>query len=213
MEAQTLAFACVAALYPVGLLAVSLLLAGDRPMRLGLSFYAGAVTSLFLVGVVVISVMHGAGANRSGSTRGGFRMGVGAAMLFAAWAMSRPTRRRRAVNKEPAWRERLRGAEPLPVFFAGALLYSPSGSYLGAMTQIATTPGGWPWVVQLMLVIAIVLLTVEVPLIAYARRPADTAALLHRGESWIDRHGRQALITGLIVIGSYLFLDGISLVL
>jgi hypothetical protein len=200
-------------LYPVGLLAVSLLLASDRPLRLGLSFYAGAVTTLFTVGVVVITVMHGAGANHSGNTRGGFRMGVGAAMLVAAWVLSRPTRRRRVANQEPAWRARLRGAQPLPIFFAGALLYSPSGSYLGAMTQIATTPGGWPWVTQLIVVIAVVLLTVEVPLLAYAWRPEPTAKLLRRADGWIDRHGRQALIYVLVVIGTYLFVDGISLVL
>jgi hypothetical protein len=213
VTSQTFAFACIAALYPVGLLAVSLLLASDRPLRLGLSFYAGAVTTLFLVGVVVITVMHGAGANHGSSTRGGFRMGVGAAMLVAAWVLSRPTRHRRAANQEPAWRGRLRGAQPLPVFFAGALLYSPSGSYLGAMTQIATTPGGWPWVAQLLVVIAVVLLTVEVPLLAYAWRPEATAKLLRRAEGWIDRHGRQALIYALLIIGGYLFIDGITLVL
>ena len=212
MQAQTIALACIAALYPVGLLAVSLLLATDRPLPLGLSFYAGAVTTLFIVGVLVITVMHGAGSNTTSDTRGGFRMGIGAAMLVAAWVLAHRAPDHRGPKKDPAWKKRLRGATPLAVFAAGAVLYSPSGSYLGAMTQIATTHGGWPWVVQLLVVIAIVLITVEVPLLASALWPEPTARTLRMLEEWIDLHGRQALEVALVVIGGYLLIDGLTLV-
>jgi len=209
VDGQTLAFACVAALYPVGLLAVSLLLTTERPVPLGLSFYAGGFTTLFVVGTVVITVMHGAGSDDTAGARGGFRMGVGAAMLAAAWILShRPPRE----NKEPAWKLRLRDANPLAVFFAGAVLYSPSGSFLGAVTNIATTPGGWPAELQLLVVIAIVLITVEIPLITYALRPEPTGRVLRRAEGWIDRRGRHTLIVLLVVIGGYLFVDGVILV-
>jgi hypothetical protein len=211
MQAQTLALACVAALYPVGLLAVSLLLTTDRPTRLGLSFYAGAATSLFVVGTIVINVAHGAGANDSASARGGFRIGVGAAMLVVAWVLARRPGSEREPKKEPSWQLRLRGANPGVVFVTGAILYSPSGSYLGAVTQIATSSGGWPPEVQLLVVIAIVLLTVEIPLLAYALWPEVTARSLRRAEGWIDRHGRQALIGALTVIGGYLVIDGLAL--
>jgi hypothetical protein len=209
VDGQTLAFACVAALYPVGLLAVSLLLTTERPVPLGLSFYAGGFTTLFVVGTVVITVMHGAGSDDTAGARGGFRMGVGAAMLAAAWILShRPPRE----NKEPAWKLRLRDANPLAVFFAGALLYSPSGSFLGAVTNIATTPGGWPAELQLLVVIAIVLITVEIPLITFALRPEPTGRVLRRAEGWIDRRGRHTLTVLLVVIGGYLFVDGVILV-
>jgi hypothetical protein len=49
-------------------------------------------------------------------------------------------------------------------------------------------------------VIAIVLLTVEIPLPEYALRPEATSRTLRRAEGWIDRHGRQALITTLVVM-------------
>jgi hypothetical protein len=210
VDGQTLAFACVAALYPVGLLAVSLLLTTERPVPLGLSFYAGGFTTLFVVGTVVITVMHGAGSDNTAGARGGFRMGVGAAMLAAAWILShRPPREK----KEPAWKLRLRDANPLAVFFAGALLYSPGGSFLGAVTNIATTPGGWPAELQLLVVVAIVLITVEIPLITYALRPEPTGRVLRRAEGWIDRRGRHTLIVLLVVIGGYLFVDGVILVL
>jgi hypothetical protein len=209
VDSQTLTFAGIAALYPVGLLAVSLLLTTARPLRLGLSFYLGGFATLFVVGTVVITVMHGAGSDNTSGTRGGFRIGVGAAMLAAAWILShRPPR----AEKEPAWKLRLRDANPLAVFFAGAVLYSPSGSFLGAVTNIATTKGSWPSELQLLVVVAIVLITVEIPLLTYALRPEPTARVLRRVDSWIDRHGRQTLIALLVVIGGYLVVDGLLLV-
>ena len=210
MDGQTIAFACIAALYPVGLLAVSLLLTTKRPLPLGLSFYAGGFTTLFVVGTLVITVFHGAGSDSSNGARGGFRVGVGAAMLVAAWILSHRTPRAR--DTEPAWKVRLRDANPLAVFVSGAVLYSPSGSYLGAVTNIASTKGGWPYPLQLLIVVAIVLITVEVPLLLYAVRPEPTARALRRAEGWIDRHGRQTLITLLVIIGGYLLIDGLILV-
>jgi hypothetical protein len=61
-------------------------------------------------------------------------------------------------------------------------------------------------------VIAIVLVTVEAPLLAYALRPEATARILRRVEAWVNRHGRQALITALVLVGGYLFIDGLTLV-
>jgi hypothetical protein len=208
VDSQTLAFACIAALYPVGLLAVSLLLTTKRPLPLGLSFYAGGFTTLFVVGTLVITLLHGAGSNNTEGARGGFRMGVGAAMLVAAWALShRPPK-----EGEPAWKLRLRDANPWAVFFAGAVLYAPGGSYLAAVTNIATTAGGWAPELQLLVVVAIVLITVEVPLLTYALRPGPTARTLGRAEHWIDLHGRRTLIGVLRVLGAYLFIDGLVLV-
>ena len=210
MQAQTLAFAFIAALYPVGLLAITFLLAGDRPMKLGLSFYAGAATSLAVVGVLVLTVLNGVGLDESssGGARGGFRIGLGTAMLVAAWLLwRRPVPR--DPKPEPSWKVRLRGARPIAVFVTGAILYSPSGSYLAAVQQIATSDAGLAWGVQLLIVIVIVLITVEVPLAAYALKPEATARALRRVEGWIDRHGRKALVGGLVLVGGYLIIDGI----
>jgi hypothetical protein len=210
LQAETLALAFIAALYPVGLLAVSLLLSTDRPLPLGLSFLAGAATSLFVVGTLVITVLHGAGTADPDGTgaRGGFRIGLGTAMLVAAWVIShRPVKQ--GGENEPSWQLRLRGARPWAVFVTGAILYSPSGSYLAAVQRIASSSGGWAPALQLLVVIAIVLLTVEIPLLAYGLQPEATTRVLQRAQSWIDRHGRQALLTVLVVLGSYLVVDGI----
>ena len=67
MQSQTLILAGIAAFYPVGLIAVGVLLATDRAVRLGLWFLAGAAVSLFVVGTLVITLLHGAGL--SGGTR------------------------------------------------------------------------------------------------------------------------------------------------
>jgi hypothetical protein len=210
VQAQTLAFAFVAALYPVGLLAITFLLASDRPLKLGLSFFAGAATSLTVVGVLMITVLQGVGLNDSdaGSARGGFRIGFGTAMLIAAWVIShRPVHK--GPKAEPSWKARLRGARPIAVYLTGAVLYAPSGSYLAAVQQIATSNGGMPWGVQLAVVVAIVLLTVEVPLLAYALKPEATARGLRKVEDWIALHGRKTFVGLLVLVGGYLIIDGI----
>jgi hypothetical protein len=210
VQAQTLAFAFVAALYPVGLLAITFLLASDRPLKLGLSFYAGAATSLAVVGILVITVLQGVGLNDSdaGSARGGFRIGFGTALLIVAWILShRPVPK--GPKAEPSWKSRLRGARPIAVYLTGAVLYAPSGSFLAAVQQIATSNDGLPWGVQLAVVVAIVLLTVEVPLLAYALKPEATARSLRKVEQWIDLHGRKTLVGLLVLVGGYLIIDGI----
>jgi hypothetical protein len=211
MEAQTLVLACVAGLYPIGLLAVSLLLASERPMKLALSFYAGALTSLFVVGTLIITVLHGAGVDGSStnSVRGGFRLGLGTAMLIAAWVIShRPPK---VDGKEPSWKIRLRNARPGAVYVTGAILYSPSGSYIASVQSIATGKASVPDVLQLLVVISIVLITVEIPLLAYALWPERTARTLGMAQDWIDHHGRQALVILLVGVGGYLVVDGLSL--
>jgi hypothetical protein len=210
VQAETLAFAFVAALYPVGLLAITFLLASDRPLRLGLSFLLGAATSLTIVGVLVITVLQGVGLNDSdaSSARGGFRVGFGTAMLVAAWFLWRRPRPK-DPKPEPSWKSRLRGARPFAVYLAGALFYSPSGSYLAAVQQIATSDSGWPWGVQLAVVISIVLITVEVPVLAYALKPEATRRVLRAVEGWLEVHGRDALVAILLIIGGYLVVDGI----
>jgi hypothetical protein len=96
------------------------------------------------------------------------------------------------------------------VFVTGAILYSPSGSYIAAVQQIATSNAGLASGVQLLIVIAIVILTVEIPLLAYAVKPEATAGVLRRLEGWIDRHGSQTLLSVLVVVGGYLVIDGIG---
>jgi len=210
LDAQTLAFAFIAALYPVGLLAVTFLLATDRPLKLGLSFLAGAATSLLVVGVLMITVLQGIGLDDSdaGTARSGFRIGLGVAMLVAAWLLwRRPASK--PSNEEPSWKARLRQARPVSVFITGAILYSPSGTYLAAVQQIATSDSSLADGLQLIIVIVIVLLTIEIPLAAYLLRPEATARLLRDVEAWIGVHGRRALVYGLAAVGGYLVVDGI----
>jgi hypothetical protein len=159
---------------------------------------------------LLLTVLEGAGLGDSNAStaRGGFRIGFGAAMLVAAWIIAHH-RVPDGPKAEPSWKARLRGANPGVVYVTGIVLYAPSGSYLAAVQQIATGHAALPSVVQLLIVIAIVLVTVEAPLLAYAIRPDATSRLLVRIEGWIARHGRKALVIGLVGIGTYLVIDGI----
>jgi hypothetical protein len=216
MNSQTLILACIAAFYPLGLLAIGVLLATDRPLILGTSFLAGAVTSLLVIGVVVISVLDGAGLARDSATtaRGWLRIGLGIALVivgtqFARSPDVRSVDRKTGPASEPVWQARLRRARPVTVFLTGAILYSPSATYIGAVQQIATTEASWPQGLQLIVVIAIVLLTVEIPLLAYAWRPEATTRTVRIAEAWTERHRRETLSAVFLAIGTYLLIDGL----
>jgi hypothetical protein len=75
--------------------------------------------------------------------------------------------------------------------------------------QIATTESGWPSALQLLVVIGIVLITVELPLLAYARRPEATTRAVRLTEAWTERHLQTTISAVLIVLGGYLIIDGI----
>ena len=220
MQSQTLVLACIAAFYPVGLIAVGILLATERALRLGLAFLVGAATSLFVIGVVVITILHGAELNRSSAsdTRANLKLGLGIAMLIVGYLILRHPILRRSKEhpnqgetraEEPSWRRHLRSASPVTVFVTGAVLYSPSATYVGALQQIATSNSGWPSVVQLLIVIAIVLVTVEIPLLAYAIRPEATGRAIRGAEAWVESHHRQTVAGVFFGVGGYLLIDGL----
>ncbi len=224
MQSQTLILAGIAAFYPVGLIAVGVLLATERALRLGLWFLAGAAVSLFVVGILVITLLHGAGLSGGTATnaRGSLKIGLGIAMLIVGYVVARrpPSRGRQhdpaapqTDKKEPSWQRRLRQAHPLSVFLTGTILYSPSATYVGAVQQIATSDSGWAPAIQLLIVIAIVLLTVEIPLLAYAFWPEATGRAVRSAEGWIELHQRETVAVVFFAIGGYLLIDGLIAVL
>ena len=224
MQSQTLILAGIAAFYPVGLIAVGVLLATDRAVRLGLWFLAGAAVSLFVVGTLVITLLHGAGLSGGNATnaRGNLKVGLGIATRSSVYVIARrpPSRRGRpdqaapqTDKKEPSWQRRLRQAHPLSVFLTGTILYSPSATYVGAVQQIATSDSGWAPALQLLVVIAIVLLTVEIPLLSYAIWPDATGRAVHGAETWIQLHQRETVAIVFFAIGGYLLVDGLIAIL
>jgi hypothetical protein len=220
VQSQTLVLASIAAFYPVGLIAVGILLTTEQALRLGIAFLAGAVTSLFVIGIVVITILHGAELNHSSASaaRSNLKLGLGIAMLIVGYLILRDPISRRSKRastdgtgrgEEPSWKRHLRSASPVTVFVTGAVLYSPSATYVGALQQIATSNAGWPPALQLLIVIGIVLITVEVPLLAYAIRPEATGRGVRRAETWVEHHQRQTLAAVFFGVGGYLLIDGL----
>jgi hypothetical protein len=169
---------------------------------------------------VVIAILHGAELNGSSApgTRANLKLGLGIAMLIVGYLILRNPLSHRTRNaptqasgrrQEPSWKRHLHSARPITVFITGAVLYSPSATYVGALQQIATSSSGWPPALQLLVVIAIVLITVEVPLLAYAIKPEATGESLRRAEAWEQSHERQTLAAVFFGVGGYLLVDGL----
>jgi len=63
------------------------------------------------------------------------------------------------------------------------------------------------WVV---IVVALVLITVEVPVLLFLLAPGWTVPRLRAVNAWLDRHGHMLLLAVVGLIGLWVFIDGLA---
>ncbi len=202
MGSQTLALALVAALYPLGLLAIAFLLRADRPLPLALAFYAGAFLATMAIGAIVIFVLRNLDfdAPSSSTSRNGLRLGVGIALILLGLMVARRPKR---PASDASWKDKLANPRLLSVFVVGILLYLPSATYIAAVQEVATDEAsGASTFFALLVIVLIVLLLVEIPLISYAVAPAWTRARISSVEQWLDRNQQAVYASVLIFLGA-----------
>ena len=94
---------------------------------------------------------------------------------------------------------------------AGIALYLPSPTYLAALEEVGSAKMA-PAVtaVWVLIVVALVLITVEVPVLLFLLAPDWTVPKLEAVNAWLDRHGHTLLVWVVGAIGLWLFLDGLT---
>jgi hypothetical protein len=96
------------------------------------------------------------------------------------------------------------------VFLVGLALYTPSPTYLSALQVVGTTKMSTAataaWVV---IVVALMLVTIELPFLLYLFAPGWTVPKLAALNKWLDRNGRTLLIAVLAVLGGWEVIDGL----
>jgi hypothetical protein len=224
--ANILLLALAAAFYPTLLAIVIVVLQRPRPARLLAAYLAGGMLISLGIGLAVVFVLEGVGANRGGesTTRTGavVDIAVGAVALCIAAAIHtgrdlRPTRlrKRRAPNintgpKKPSWAQRAIGHDSLKVAFGlGVVLDLPSVWYLIALKDIVN--GSYSAAEEFLLVLVfnvIMFALIEVPLIAYLVAPERAAGIVDRFNAWIRAHGRRIMEGVAAVFGVYLVVKG-----
>jgi hypothetical protein len=225
--ANILLLALAAAFYPTLLAIVIVVLGRPRPARLLAAYLAGGMLVSVGIGLGVVFVLEGVGADEGGNsttTAGAVAdIAVGALALCLAVAIHtgrdpRPARLKKkrgaeasAGPKKPTWAQRAIRHDSLKVAFGlGVLLDLPSVWYLIALKDIVN--GSYSAVAEVLLVLVfnlIMFVLIEVPLIAYLVAPEKAAGIVARFNAWIRSHGRRIMEGVAGLFGAYLVVKGV----
>jgi cell shape-determining protein MreD len=210
MPVQAIPLALISSLYPLGLAAILLLAQTPRPRpRVGV-FLIGALACTLTVGFVVVFVLHDAGIGQGSqqSDQYWLRLAIGVVLMaVAAFLARRPPR----PHSGPSRVSRAASQGGLfAIFVVGVALYLPSPTYLSALQVVGTTKmSDAATVIWVIIVVAIVLITVEVPVLLFLLAPGWTVPKLQAVNAWLDRNGRTLLLAVVGAIGLWEFLDGL----
>jgi hypothetical protein len=191
------------------------LVLGDRPLRTGLWFYAGALSATLAVGVVAAFVLGDSAATSQPSTPKTWVaiVDVVAAVLLIGWVVS-ALRRPPDPRRVAAMIERITKVAAAPAFAilgAGATLANPGGFIPIALKTISELdPSAAQYVVDwLFFALASLLpLSVALVMLAVARRPTERR--LERVRGWLERHARTMAAVILLLLAASLLRNGIA---
>ncbi len=213
MPTQAIPLALLSSLYPFGLVALLLLFGATRPRARSAVFLVGAAVCLLAVGFLFVFVLRGAGVTDSSNStpRYGVRLGLGVVFLVAAWLLAHRPVKEKTTDAQPSRvSNAVAGSGLLAVFVVGVAMYTPSPTYLAALDVVGgtkmSTAATAAWVV---IVVALVLITIEVPIVLYFVAPGWTIPKLQALNRWLDRNGRTLLVYVVAVLGVWQIVDGL----
>jgi hypothetical protein len=210
---QAIPLALISSLYPFGLAALLLLLQADRARPRSLVFLIGAAFCTLGIGLAVVFILRGADVQSSSNStpRYGLRLAIGVLFLVLAWVVAhRPPKPKKESDEPSRVTRAVAGGGLLAVFFVGIAMYTPSPTYLSALQIVGSTKMstaatvGWT-----VLVVALLLITIEVPILVYFFAPDWSTRKLGAFNAWLSRNSRTLLIWVLIVLGVWEVIDGL----
>src|SRR5262249_3713989 len=100
---------------------------------------------------------------------------------------------------------------PLTAFLVGVFMFGPSVTFISAVQVVATARAGLADTVGAMVLIIVLAVPFAwLPFLAFLITPAATLALLHRVEGALAKHGRTIVLAGLVIVGLFLVIQGIT---
>ena len=212
MPVQAIPLALAARLYPLGIAALVLLTEAVRPRAKLAVFLAGAAACVLPTGFIVVFALHGAGLQLDSkeTARDGLRLALGLVLMVAALAIARRPPR---PHNTPSRTTRLARQGGLTAVFAAAvvLYVLPSPVYLAALQVVGTTKmSTTAMAVWVVIVVALVLITVEIPVLLYLLAPGWTVPRLQAVNTWLGKNGHRLLVAVVGLIGLWVFIDGLA---
>jgi hypothetical protein len=190
------------------------LVLGDRPLRTGLWFYAGALTATLAVGVVAAFVLGDvAAADGAGPKTWVAIVDVVAGVLLALYVvrvMSRPADPERAAGMIA----RMSGVASSPaiaIVAAGAMLANPGGFIPLALKEISQLdPSASEYLAEWIVFALVSLLPLLVALVMLLVARERTVRALTAARSWLERHARSVAAVLLVAVAAALLRNGIA---
>jgi len=217
--------ALAAALYPLLLAGVIMILGRPRPLRMLVAFLIGGLTLSLSAGFGIVRVLEQSGVvdKSNPNTHPGIDIVIGAVSLLVAWVAwaggsrdepLRVLRRPRPAapkKTRPAFTERMLGGNSvIAAALAGVMLNLPGIWYLDALAGIARAePSTAVAILEILLFNVIMFLLVEVPIVGYVVNPAATAALVTNLQAWGRSHARGLMIVVATAVGTWLVIKGV----
>jgi hypothetical protein len=215
-----------AAVFPLLIACVAIIIAQPSPRRLLLGFYAGGMVMSITAGILVLDAFKGAGkvAGSSAShVSAGPSIAAGVVALGLAWLMSsrrgralierrRSRRPRPAHDDTPSWAEQhLSTAGPFVAFAIGAVINLPGPFYLVALGEIANASYSHAQELGLILLFNVIMfLLLEVPLVGYLVQPERTAERVEALSIWLNANGLRVMGWLIGLVGLSLLAQGIG---
>jgi hypothetical protein len=191
------------------------LVMGERPMRTGLFFYAGALTATLAVGVIAAFALGNAAASSKSNTPKTWvaivdLVAAGLVLAFVWRAMHRPRDPRR-TQRMMEQMGRVASSPAIAIVGAGATLANPGGFIPLALKVISeTNPSSSEYLLQWLLFSLVSLLPLLLALIGLAIWPDATKRLLVRARGWLERHARTVAAVILVLLAASLLRNGIA---
>jgi hypothetical protein len=215
-----------AAVFPLLIACVAIIISRPSPRRLLLGFYAGGMVTSITAGILVLDAFKDSrkvAGSSSSHVSAGPSIAVGLVALALAWLMaSRRGRalieRRRARHPRPArddtpsWAERhLAGASAGVAFAVGAVINLPGPFYLVALGEIAGASYSRAQELGLILLFNVIMfLLLEVPLVGYLVQPERTAERVAALSAWLNANGLRVMGWLVGLVGLSLIAQGIG---
>jgi hypothetical protein len=217
---QILVLALSSVVNPALVAATTVMLLLPNAGRLMLGYLLGALMTSIALGLTILFAFEGSSTAHTAETLFSPALSVAlggialvAALVLAKGADKRVRDRRRARaghgRGSPRWRRELSKGSPRTTFVIGCLLTLPGASYLAALHRLDSLNYSIAGSVLVVLGFnAVMLLPLEVPLLSVTVAPEWTVEAIDRARGWVARHGRQAAVSGLTLVGAALVIKG-----
>ena len=222
--------ALLSAVNPTLVASATVMMLLSNPIRLMLSYLAGALMTSITLGLVIVFSLHGSSTESTSkhTVSPVEDLVVGLLCLALAWVLrtgrDQPFQQRRREKKDAKLKARQEAGKPtesLPLrmlgkgdpkvtFVVGAVLTFPGVSYLDALDHIHKLNPGTAATVALVVFFCVMQqIFLELPLVGYLFAPNRTQQTVDRFKAWMGRSGRTGAVIGAGVIGVWLTARGL----